>query len=261
MRRLGDLLAGDRPAIGTWNQIPAPEVIDLIGWSGFDFAVIDCEHGAFGLREAEAQARACDAVNLAPVVRAPCADPVWIGRALDAGIPHVLVPDVRDPGTLAACVARTRFAPRGTRGACPCVRSGRHVVRDWPDYARTQEVETGILALIESVEGLNALDELLNVGGVACWMLGPFDLAVSMGREGDWRHPEVGAALEDAADQILKRGGILSIPVFAEDPEECQALAERWINQGARLILIGTDKIILGAGLRAGAKVLGRRQR
>ena len=256
MRRLGDLLAGDRPAIGTWNQIPAPEVIDLIGWSGFDFAVIDCEHGAFGLREAEAQARPCDAVDLAPVVRAPSVDPVWIGRALDAGIPHVLVPDARDPDALAACVARTRFAPRGTRGACPCVRSGRHVVRDGPGYARAQERGTGILTLIESAEGLAALDSLLEVEGVACWMLGPFDLAVSMGREGDWRHPGVVAALEDAARRILASGAPLAVPVFAEDPAECRALARHWADLGARLILVGTDKIILGAGLRSGAGML-----
>ena len=258
MRRLGDLLAGDRAALGTWNQIPAPEVIDLIGWSGFDFVVIDCEHGAFGLREAEAQARACDAVNLAPVVRAPSADPAWIGRALDAGIPHVLVPDVRDAEALAACVARTRFAPHGTRGACPCVRSGRHVVRDWPAYARAEEAGTGILALVESVEGLGALDALLEVKGVAGWMLGPFDLAVSMGHEGDWRHPAVAEALEDAARRILARGGTLAVPVFAEDPEECRTLAEQWTARGARLILVGTDKIILGTGLRVGAGTLAR---
>ena len=257
MTRLADLLARDRPALGTWNQIPAPEVIDLIGWSGFDFAVIDCEHGAFGLREAEAQARACDAVGLAPVVRAPSADPAWIGRALDAGIGHVLVPDVSDPGALAACVAATRFSPRGTRGACPCVRSGRHEVRDWPAYAREQEAGTGILGLLESVEGLDALDALLEVDGTAGWMLGPFDLAVSMGHEGDWRHPSVSAALEDAAARIVARGAPLAVPIFAEDRAECAALARRWAERGARMILVGTDKLILGAGLRGGAGLLG----
>lgn len=124
-----EMLRSGTPALGTWVQMRAPEMVDLIGGNGFDFAIVDCEHGAFGIETAEQLVRACDAARLAPVVRVSRLDRVEIMKALDAGAGAVLVPNVSSAEDAAAAVAATRYAPQGTRGACPCTRSVGHYAR------------------------------------------------------------------------------------------------------------------------------------
>jgi hypothetical protein len=135
MKRLGDLLSGEGRSFGTWAQIPSPEVIDMIGLNGFDFVVVDCQHAPFGIETAERMARSAAATGLAAGVRVSRLDEVEILKALDAGLGHVVVPDIASAVDAARAVDATRFAPHGSRGACPCVRSGGHFIRDWRDYA------------------------------------------------------------------------------------------------------------------------------
>jgi 2-keto-3-deoxy-L-rhamnonate aldolase RhmA len=103
MKRLGDLLSGEGRSFGTWAQIPSPEVIDMIGLNGFDFVVVDCQHAPFGIETAERMARSAAATGLAAGVRVSRLDEVEILKALDAGLGHVVVPDIasaagRGPG-------------------------------------------------------------------------------------------------------------------------------------------------------------------
>ena len=249
-RSLGDLLRGDGVALGTWNQIAAPEIVDLIGWSGFRFAIIDCEHGPFGIEAAERQGRACVAAGLAPAVRAPRADPVWIGQALDAGLGHVVVP-LSPAEEAARAVAAARLAPRGTRGACPCVRSCGHFATDWGAYVEREEAETGVVALVEAARAMDALGAILAVEGLRALMPGPFDLSVSMVHSGAWRAPAVRATLEGAVARASEAGVPVIMPVFAADRAECAALIEGWRAQGVRAFTLGSDKIVLADALRS----------
>lgn len=250
MRRdLGTLLRDDRIVLGTWNQIPSPEIVDIIGWAGFEFAVIDCEHGSFGIETAENLGRACDAVSIAPAIRIPSCDTVWIGKALDAGIGHVVVPDVSSADELQRAVDATRFAPHGSRGACPCVRAGRHFTEDWKGYSRQQDEETGLIALVETVAGVDAFDDIIDVDGLASIMLGPFDLAVSMGLDGDWRASEVREATRSMARRAIERDIPVIVPIFSPDLDECGTMLEEWRSIGVRTFLIGTDKIIAAHAL------------
>lgn len=244
---LGDLLAEDRTTLGTWNQIAAPEILDILGTNGFDYAVIDCEHGPFGIETAERQGRACRAAGIAPAVRVSRNDPVEIMRALDAGLPHVIVPSIGDREATARAVAATRFAPRGLRGACPCVRSAGHFTQDWPGYARAEEVWTGIIALVETAEGVRNFAGIAATEGLAGVMFGPFDLAVSMGLDGDWRATSVRSALEDMTARAHDAGLATLMPVFSPDPAECADLIEGWRMRGVRSFLIGSDKIVLAS--------------
>ena len=160
MKGLGDILSAPGRTFGTWSQIDAPEVIDMLGLNGFDFIVIDCQHGPFGIETAERMARAAAATGLAAAVRIPRLDEVEILKALDAGISHVIVPELVSAAEAERAVAATRFAPGGRRGACPCVRSGGHFVRDWGDYAAREEARTGIVALVESAEGIAGIEAI-----------------------------------------------------------------------------------------------------
>jgi 4-hydroxy-2-oxoheptanedioate aldolase len=243
-RSFVDIVRSGRPALGTWSQIASEECIDMLGASGFDFTVVDCEHGAFGIETAEKLFRACDANGLAPVVRAPTFDPVFIGRALDAGASAIVVPGLATAEQAAAAVGATRFAPAGTRGACPCVRAGGHYIRDWRAYTAEQQRETGIIALVEAAEGLKNIEAICATDGLLALMIGPFDLSVSMGHGGDYLHADV----QGAIDAMIAAAGMahlpLIAPVFNPDATEARRQQERWAAKGVRLFVVGTDKIL-----------------
>ncbi|MEM7695465.1 MAG: aldolase/citrate lyase family protein [Pseudomonadota bacterium] len=245
MRDLGAILRSGRRTLGTWNQIAAPEIIDLIGWNGFDYAVIDCEHGPFGIEAAERQGRACRAAGLAPAVRVPSDDRVAIMKALDAGLDHVVVPNMVGGAMAARAVAATRYAPDGTRGACPCVRATGHHTTDWPAHVRRTAATTGIIPLVETAEGMATLHEIVATEGLTAVMVGPFDLAVSLGLEGNWRDGRVQEALTAAVTTAADADVPIIMPLFAPDADECAARLEAWSALGVTNFMIGSDKILL----------------
>lgn len=242
---LKSLLASDDIVLGTWSQIAAPEMVDLIGLNGFRFTIIDCEHGFFGLETAENLARAADAVGIASAVRVPANDPVYIMKALDAGIRHVVVPNLSSRQEAEQAVGATRFAPHGLRGACPCCRSGGHFIRNWQDYVAEEEARVGAIALVETRQGYENFAEIAAVRDLAAIMLGPFDLSVSMGLEGDWRDERVAGAVREMVDHAVGLGHQVMMPVFSPDPAECRSLIGDWRERGVKTFVVGSDKILV----------------
>lgn len=239
------ILRSEDNSLGTWSQIAAPEMIDLIGLNGFSFTIIDCEHGFFGLETAENLARAADANNIAAALRVARNDPVEIMKALDAGIRHVVVPNLETAEEAHRAVAATRFGPRGLRGACPCCRSGGHYIRNWQDYVAQEEARVGAIGLVETAEGLRNIADICKTEGLAALMFGAFDLSVSMGLNGDWRHGRVQEAVGDMVDRAVDAGYPVVMPVFSPDPEECRDLMDHWRGRGVHTFVIGSDKIIV----------------
>jgi 4-hydroxy-2-oxoheptanedioate aldolase len=249
-RSFPEIVRSGRPALGTWSQIASEEVIDMLGSARLDFTIVDCEHGAFGIETAEKLFRACDANDIAPVVRAPSNDPVFIGRALDAGATAVVVPGLSSADETAAAFAATRFAPEGTRGACPCIRAGDHFITDWRGYVGAQARDTGIVALVETRAGLEDIERIVRVPGLLALMIGPFDLSVSLGLAGDYLHLENQRAIE----RMLTAARAASLPVIAPvfNPDEAEARRQQqdWMDKGVRLFVVGTDKIIFADAVR-----------
>lgn len=244
-RDLRAILASDAVSLGTWSQIAAPELIDLIGLNGFDFTILDTQHGPFGVETAEQLARAADANDIAAAIRLPTGDPVAIMKALDAGIRHVIIPNVESAEQMAQAVAATRFGPDGLRGACPCCRSGGHYIRDWQAYVAAEEARVGAIALVETAAGVAAIDAIVAVPGLTALMVGPFDLSVSMGHRGNWRHQDVADAVARMVGAAQAAGVPVMMPVFAGEPDECAALMDRWRPEGVRCFVVGSDKILI----------------
>jgi 4-hydroxy-2-oxoheptanedioate aldolase len=248
-RAFAELLRLGRPALGTWTQVAAAELVDMLGEAGLDFTIVDCEHGAFGLAQAEMLFRACDAAGLVPLCRAPSLDPGWIGRAMDAGAQAVVVPGLASAADAARAVAATRFAPEGTRGACPCVRAGGHFIRDWRAH-EAAERDKGVIALVETAEGLDQVEAICAVPGLLAMLAGPFDLSVSLGLGGDYRHPRVQAGMERIAAASRAAGLPLIAPVFDPDAAEARRQRDAWLARGAGLFAIATDKILFSSAAR-----------
>jgi len=244
-RNLKELLASDDVILGTWSQIAAPEMIDLIGLNGFEFTIIDCQHGPFGLQTADTLARAADANDIACAVRLAENDPVTIMKALDAGIRHVVIPNLETAEQAALAVSATQFGPHGLRGACPCCRSGGHFIRNWRDYVAQEEARVGAIALVETHKGVENIEAIAQTPGLAALMFGPFDLSVSLGLEGDWRHPRVRDSLNRMLDAAQKAKVPVMMPVFSTNKSECVELVSGWADKGVTNFIIGSDKIIV----------------
>lgn len=240
-----DLTALGRPALGTWTQIASEECVDMLGAAGFDFTIVDMEHGAFGIETAERLFRACDANGLVPFARIARPEPSLVGQALDAGAAVVVAPGVASADHASALVAAARFAPEGTRGACPCVRAGAHFVRDWRTYVAVQRAGTGLIALVETREGLEAIEAIAAVPDLLGLMIGPFDLAVSLGLEGDYLASGVQAAIERMLAAARSAGLPVFAPVFNPDAAEARRQRDAWAARGARHFVLGTDKILI----------------
>jgi len=226
-------LAGGRRMLGTFNIIPSLEVIELIGLAGFDFVIIDMEHGPFGVGQVQAALVAARAHNLMGIVRVPDADPSTIGAVLDVGANGILVPRIGSAAMAHATVAAARFAPDGERGAHPWVSgSGYGNVRDWFAVANR---ETAVMIMIEGTAGIDAISEIMSVPGLDAIFLGPVDLSHSMGVPGEIDHPMVREALEAVIAKATARG--LATAIFAPDPERTKA----WWALGVRLVACGVD--------------------
>ncbi len=255
-RDLRVLLASDAVTLGTWTQIAAPELIDLLGANGFDFTIFDTQHGPFGVETAERLARAADANDMAAAIRLPTPDPVVIMKALDTGIRHVIIPNVETADEVAQIVAATRFGPDGLRGACPCCRSGGHYIRDWERYVADEERRTGAIALVETAAGARNIQAIAATEGLAALMVGPFDLSVSLGHRGDWRHPDVADAVSRMVAAAAANGLPIMMPIFAPTPEECQAMLDHWTNRGVRCFVLGSDKILIAEAFAGWSRAL-----
>jgi 4-hydroxy-2-oxoheptanedioate aldolase len=238
------MLQQAQECFGTWSQIGSAELIDILGATGYEFTIIDAEHGTLGIESVENLVRACAANDILPLVRVPSIDRVWIGKALDVGAAGVLVPGIETVEQAAAAIAATRFAPLGTRGACPCVRAGGQYVRDWPRYA-AQESEIGAVLLVETPAAVDNIVAICALPGLMGLMIGPFDLSVAMGLQGDYQHPKVKASITRMLEAALKHAVPVMYPVFSPNSDEASLQVAQLRGLGVRHFVIGTDKILI----------------
>jgi 4-hydroxy-2-oxoheptanedioate aldolase len=248
MSTLAELDTHAGPALGTWTQFTDPQFIDLLGAAGYAFSIIDGEHGAFGIQTAAALIRACDAARVLPLVRVPRGDAGWITKALDAGAAGIVSPGCESADEARVLVAATRFAPEGTRGACPIVRAAGHSLTAWEQTEQAQRA-VGAIALIETPAGVTQCGAIASVPGLTGVMAGPFDLSVAMGLPGQVEHPQVQAALSRVVEAADAAQVPAWMPVFAAERDALRAQIAHWSARGVRRFVIGADKIVAGRAL------------
>jgi 4-hydroxy-2-oxoheptanedioate aldolase len=248
--RIKAALAKGEIAYGTWAQMLCPEFCELAAASGFEFIIIDMEHGSFGIEGATHMIRAVQSGGASAMVRVPDAAPSMILKALDAGASAVLVPNVNSGAMAASIVAATRYAPRGTRSACPSIRASSYGFVDWPSHSADCERELQVAVLIETQAGLDNFDEIIAVPGIDIVALGPFDLSQAMGYCGDWKHPVVQGKLEDLVHRAIGKGLDIMPSLFDTEPAQLASQIARWRALGARLFAVSGDRFALASAYR-----------
>src|SRR5439155_9282143 len=200
-------LRGGKRALGCWTVLGAPPVIELLALCGFDYLLLDQEHG-FGEPSAllhSLQPRAATQ-RCTSVVRVPSKDPNYLKRVLDTGVEGVMVPNVETAEDARALVAACRYPPAGRRGsALGSARASDYGIRA-ADYRKAVADELLIVCQIESPRAVENIDAIAAVEGVDVLFIGPHDLSGTVGQLGDLKHPEVGKLIERAEAGIRKAG-------------------------------------------------------
>jgi len=209
--------------------------------SGLDALVIDTEHSAMSASQLQALLIAMHPGAPTVVVRVPANDETAIMHALDLGAEGVLVPGIDSAEECAAMVRSALYPPKGTRGFGPRRASRLH--GDRADYLKRADDEIAVLAMVESIQGVDAIDDIVGVEGLSGIFIGVADLAVSMGHLHELNHPDVDEAARKAAAAAAAAGVPFGVVAGAE------AVARQWIDRGAQLITIGSDLQYIDAGL------------
>lgn len=206
-RRIRTRLEAGERAYGLAVQLPSPEIVEIAGHIGLDYAWLDAEHGSLDLSELRNLIRAADAVGMDSIVRVADHQPSFIQRVLDLGATGIMVPHVRTVEEAQAVASAVRYSPRGVRGACPSVRSVGHVTVDWVgDYTRA-DADVLVFGLIEDLEGIDNVEAIAAEGGLDGLLFGPFDLGMALGLDADVSHPRL-LELHDRVVDACKAAGI-----------------------------------------------------
>lgn len=229
--------------VGLWLSMAEAYSAEICATAGFDWLLIDGEHGPNDVRSLLAQLRAVAPYPAHPIVRSVNGDPALIKQLLDIGAQTLLVPMVDTAEQAATLVAATRYAPQGMRGVgAGIARASRWgLQRDYLDYAND---EICLLVQAETVTALANLEAICAVDGVDGVFVGPADLAASMGHRGRAGHPEVQAAVDDAIRRIVASGkaaGTIS-------PDA--SLARHYFELGASFVAVGIDVTLLAQATR-----------
>ena len=159
----------------------APTTVEVFGHIGFDFIMIDCEHGSMGLLEVENLVRACETSNITPLARVPNHAPDTILRFLDRGVQGVIVPHVNTKAQAEAVVKAARYYPDGDRGIGSTRAHDYNIGVTRLEATRWVNQQVMVIPMIEHIDAVAALDEILSVPGIDVIHCAPNDLAQSMG--------------------------------------------------------------------------------
>ena len=255
--RLRAALRSGEPLSGIFNSIPSPALVEMAGWAGFDFIIIDNEHGSAGTDTTEHLIRAARASGIIPIVRCFETD---VSRALDMGASGVQVPMVQSVEQAERLAAMVRYprpaaANAGTRGCAFNHRAAGYGAFGGNEQTERSNAALALIVMLETPEALQHAAGIAAIDGVDAVFIGPNDLAHTMGYGANWRHPEVMTAIETTLQAVSQ------IPdccpgVLALSPTD----REHFAHHGARFMATVSSSLIWAAYQTAAARQGGQQQ-
>jgi len=236
--------------LGAFVPVPSPELVEIVAYSGFDFVVVDAEHGSLGPNEIVQMIRAAQAASLAVLVRVPHASKDHVLRALDSGADGVIIPQVDTETEALAAVAQCKYPPQGCRGAAFYTRAHRFT-RDsgWNSLIRANQ-ETIVAVIVESPQAMENLTAISQVSGVDFVIYGQSDMSVCIG-EGAHNAIEMNKAYKKITSLIAVNK--LCAGVSASDVQT----ARKHLAAGFQIVVTGLLPMLLA---QAGTFVAEARQ-
>jgi 4-hydroxy-2-oxoheptanedioate aldolase len=224
--------AGDQ-TVGTWCSLPFPAAVEAVAQSGFDWVIVDWQHGHFGDDALGTMILVAAHAGAVPLVRVPLNEPWLIQKALDLGAHGVVVPLVNSVEEAQRAAAATRYPPRGVRSYSP-IRTSRSI--GWEPADANREVVC--ILQIETAESVAAVEGIASVDGVDALFVGPADTAISLGL------PFGAPELEDHLAPVVEAARARGLPLGRH--ADTAARGHALLAAGYSFVAVGGDTEFLG---------------
>jgi 2-dehydro-3-deoxyglucarate aldolase/4-hydroxy-2-oxoheptanedioate aldolase len=231
-------LKAGKPTCGAWLHLCSSLAAEIMADSGFDWLLIDMEHGHGDYQTLLGQLQAMSGNRAVPLVRVEWNDPAVIKRVLDLGAYGVMVPWIGSRAEAEGAVRACKYPPEGIRGMAASHRAA-GFTRLGADYWKRANEEILVILQIETTGALGEIDQVLSVPGVDVAFIGPADLSASLGHVGDPKHPEVQAAIA-TIEAAAKRAGV-ALASICRNWEEARELYRR----GYQMVTLCSDANLL----------------
>jgi 2-dehydro-3-deoxyglucarate aldolase len=225
-------------SIGSWMQLPDSSVAEIMGYSGYDWVVIDLEHGSFSLQQLPNLFRAIELGGALPLVRVAQGNSKDCKQALDAGAAGLIIPMVESAEQLHKLIGFSKWPPAGNRGV-GFSRANRFGENFNEYFAQAQNPL--IIAMIESIEGINNIESILQVKGLDSIFIGPYDLSASLKITGDFSNQMFTQAIDKIRSCALDN----SIPCGIHVVEPVVENLKIRVKEGYQFIAYSIDSVFL----------------
>lgn len=241
-----DVLSGKIMA-GTFLGLGSSIIAEIAGRSGFDWVLVDLEHGCGDHPQLVFQLQALESTPAAPLVRIAWNDPTRFKRVLDLGPSGVMVPYVSTAEEAEYAVKSMRYPPKGIRGMASSTRATTFG-QEFSEYFLRANEDLLTIIQIETAQGVKHASEIASIDGVDVLFVGPLDLSVNLGYPRQFDHPEVRSAMEKVISACRNSGKIPGL--FLGNQDVGQA-----IEQGFTFLSHGSDTLAVTGGLKNSASV------
>lgn len=238
-------IGGRSFSFGPFLKCPHPEMVEAVALAGFDFAVADMEHTPIGQRDLYPLVLASERRGMDLVVRIPMKLEMYFKWCLDLNVAYIQVPFVQSREDALEATRLSYFSPAGERGLCRFVRAAEFSARDRNDYLSGANQRTKLILQIEGREGMERIDEILEVDGIDTLFIGPYDLSQSLGRPGQIWDPAVVDAMKGIIATCQAKG--VRVGTFTDTPEGVAF----WAAAGVQMIQYGSDLHLMMKGASA----------
>lgn len=239
-------LAAGQPVLGMWSIISSPMVIEIFGLAGFDFLILDMEHGIFDVAALDAGVRACESTGCAPIVRTPGLSPSAAQWALDAGAYGLIVPQVSGVADVIAAVETAKFPPLGRRGYNPFTRAAHYANPPSNQVGKLNNDFVLTAVIVENEISVRELDRILETEDLDVIYIGVYDLSVALGCNGNTTDPKIQDIVVSCVEKIRTAGKAAGLMVRS------QADIAKALALGANFLVYGVDtNVVLQAGTTA----------
>jgi 2-dehydro-3-deoxyglucarate aldolase/4-hydroxy-2-oxoheptanedioate aldolase len=224
-----------------------PSVMQLLANAGFDFVIIDNEHGPFSIETIADLSRAARQLGVTPIVRVSDITYTQITQALDSGAQGIMIPRVTEPQQVVSALNMMKYPPVGKRGS---VLARGHTDFKGGSVAEAMTAanqESMLVVQVETLPALECLDEILSITGVDVALVGPNDLSIALGVPDQMQHPKLEAAIERTIAVCNRRGIVPAIHM-----NDLQ-LAAMWTGRGMRMISVSSE---VGLTMKAGSEAV-----
>ena len=244
--RMKEKLAAGEPVYGVSVMIPSPQIVEMVGAAGFDWVLLDCEHGTLTLESVELMAMAAEAAGITAIARPMSRSPEHILQVLDRGVMGVQVPHVNTAEDAREVIEAVKYHPLGRRSLAAGTRAALYDAHGTlADHVKVANDATLIAVQLEDREAIENIDALLKVENIDVFFIGPSDLSQSMGYPGNPKAPPVAQAIDASFRKMLAAGRTPGTPAAAENVRDVLDKGVRYIYTHLPRLLSASAKAYL----------------